>query len=305
MTDQHPAHPHIHPGRRGWMQAAAAAVVLHATQQAHAAGPAAGATANRNRAGVVDFVNGSAQVVELDSRRTLAQGSVLYAGQTIETVADSEVHVVMDDGGFLAVRPQTRLHIAEVKMLGHADDVLALTLLKGALRSITGWVGKLDASRYRVRASTATIGIRGTDHEVSLIIESDAQAGEEAGVYNWVNEGGTTLQNSAGEVAVEAGHSAWINQTNTQTNIQAESQPQALPGISPRLRRWQTRHEIRVARHAERIRQHIETRMRKRGMLRGNERLEDAIERHAQRRQAKLQAKRQARRLAKDAQTSP
>lgn len=66
----------------------------------------------------------------------------------VETGSDTEVHVVLDDGGFLAVRPKTRLQIREVKMLGGVDDFLAL--IQGALRSITDWVGKLDRSRYRI-----------------------------------------------------------------------------------------------------------------------------------------------------------
>ena len=263
-------------GRRIWLQAAALGLVARAPLVM-----AAPALPKRNRAGAVNFVAGEPQVVDGSNRRPLTVGTVVFGGQTIETGPDTEVHVVLDDGGFLAVRPKTRLQITDVKMLGDVNDSLALTLVQGALRSITGWVGKLDRSRYRVTAGTATIGIRGTDHEVSMVPEGEAPAGERAGVHNWVHEGGTTLHNMAGAVDIEPGRAAFMDHVG--------SRPQALNETPQYLRRWTGRHEARVARHAERIREHIETRMRKRGMLKGNERLEDVIERHSKLREELLE----------------
>ena len=254
-------------GRRIWLQAAAVGMVARVPTVLATPVPP-----KRNRAGAVNFVAGEPQVLDGSNRRPLAVGAVVYGGQTIETGSDTEVHVFLDDGGFLAVRPKTRLQISEVKMLGDVDDSLVLTLIQGAMRSITGWVGKLDRSRYRVTAGTATIGIRGTDHEVSLVPEGQAPAGENAGVHNWVHEGGTSLHNNAGAVDIEPGRAAFMDHLG--------GSPQALSEIPPYLRRWTGRNEGRVARHAERIREHIEARMRKRGMLKGNERIEDVIERH-------------------------
>ena len=133
--------------------------------------------------------------------------------------------MVLDDGGFLAVRSKTRLQISDVKMLGGVDDSLALTLIQGAMRSITGWVGKLDRSRYRVIAGTATIGIRGTDHEVSLVPEGEAPAGESAGVHNWVHEGGTTLRNNAGTVDIEPGRAGFMDHLGSRPQVLRETPP--------------------------------------------------------------------------------
>ena len=266
-------------GRRFWLQATALGLLPRAPAALAAASPS-----KRNRAGAVNFVAGEPQVVDGNNRRPLAVGAVVYGGQTLETGVDTEVHVVLDDGGFLAVRPKTRLQISDVKMLGDIDDSLALTLIQGAMRSITGWVGKLDRSRYRVTAGTATIGIRGTDHEVSLVPDGEAPAGESAGVHNWVHEGGTTLHNNEGTVDIEPGRAAFMDHQG--------GRPQALNDIPPYLRRWAGRNEDRVARHAERIREHIEARMRKRGMLKGNERMEDVIARHGKLRE-RLEERRQ------------
>jgi len=226
-----------------------------------------------DRAGTVDFVSGETLVTDGNDRRKLTVGSVVYAGQMIETGQTAEVHVVLDDGGFLAVRPQSRIQFDQAKISGTFDDSLTLTLFRGAMRSITGWVGKFDKSRYKLHVGTATIGIRGTDHEVVFIPSGQERPGEVAGIHNWVNEGGTSLQNSAGTVEIESGRAGWLDHHGNRPQLHAD--------MPTYLRDRRSRYEARIAKHASRVREHIETRMRKRGMLKRNERLEDAQARHA------------------------
>lgn len=225
------------------------------------------------RAGAANFVTGDVSVSDASGRKPLTSGSVVREGQTIETAANAEAHVVLDDGGFLAVRPSSRIQIDKVKMNGTFDDTLSMRLLSGAIRSITGWVGKLDRRSYQLTAATATIGIRGTDHQVAIVAEGEEHNGENAGIHNWVAEGGTTLKNSGGAVDIEPGHAAWAGHHG--------QAPQAHAGGIPAfLQARRTRHEARIEGHAKNIRQHIETRMRNRGMLKNGERMEDAIRRH-------------------------
>ena len=157
-------------------------------------------------------------------------------------------------------------------MTGGFDDSLSMSLLRGALRSVTGWVGKFDRRSYQLNAGTATVGIRGTDHEVLLIPEGEAGSGEFSGIHHWVNEGGTTLRNAGGSLDVEAGHAAWAAHDGRSPNVHV--------GIPQFLHRWRLVHEERANRHAATIRDHIETRLRLKGMLQRNEHLEDAQQRH-------------------------
>ena len=140
---------------------------------------------------------------------SLLQDAQLNQGDRIETASDGEVHISFEDGGYLALRPNSALRIDEYVVTGAATDSATLNLLKGALRSITGWIGKLDAPRYRVAAGTSIIGVRGTDHEVVIVVPEDAGAGMEAGVHNRVNEGGTTLRNAGGMVDIAPGAAAY------------------------------------------------------------------------------------------------
>jgi hypothetical protein len=82
-----------------------------------------------------------------------------------------------------------------------------MSLLKGAMRSVTGWVGKHNTSAYLITTPTATIGIRGTDHETTVI---DKEGGDEPGTYDTVNEGATSLKTPKGETEVTPGKFAFV-----------------------------------------------------------------------------------------------
>lgn len=233
------------------------------------------------RAGVARFVVGDASISDASGKRTLIIGEVVRERHLIETGPASEAHIVFDDGGYLALRPNSRIQIDQAKMAGDFSDSLTMTLFAGAMRSITGWIGKFDRNSYHLSAVTATIGIRGTDHEVAIIADGEELQGEIAGVHNWVHEGGTTLKNAGGTIDVDASHAAWAG-------LKGQA-PQAHIGIPGYLKQRRTKHEGRVDRHALHITEHIEARMQKRGLLKPGEKLEDAQRRHRSEQESDLQ----------------
>lgn len=228
---------------------------------------------NTARAGVASFVSGDASVADGTAlAQPLTSGTVVKQGQAIETGANGEVQIVFDDGGLLALRPSSRIQIDHAQISGAFNDSLTMTLLRGAMRSITGWIGKFDRNSYQLRTATATVGIRGTDHELAIIADGEEKKGEVAGVHNWVHEGGTTLTNANGHTDVEPGHAAWAPH-----NGQAPRLHQGIPAF---LQRRKSAHEGRINAHAQRIAQHIEQRMRSRGMIKPGETLHEAVQRH-------------------------
>lgn len=138
-----------------------------------------------------------------EAERELREGMSVQVGQTIVTGADGEVHLLTQDSGLIALRPDSRFEVLAYKAQGGADDNIALSLLKGALRSVTGWVAKRNPKGYKIVTPTATIGIRGTDHETTLL-EVDTED-DRAGVFETVHEGTTFLRTGKGEIDVEAG----------------------------------------------------------------------------------------------------
>lgn len=157
--------------------------------------------------GTIDALSGGASVAGQDGQSsTLSVGMRVYEGDTITSAADGEVHIVTEDGGFVALRPGTVFRVDQYRADGGDDDKTFLSLLKGAMRSITGWIGKHDHAAYRITTPTATVGIRGTDHEVAVIDKGD---GDEPGTYDTVNEGATVLRTAQGEVEATPGRFAF------------------------------------------------------------------------------------------------
>ncbi|WP_164483717.1 MULTISPECIES: FecR domain-containing protein [unclassified Polaromonas] len=170
---------------------------LHTLVLALAMGLCAGAWA----AGNIDTVSGEASIINRDGQpRTANKGERVIEGETVATGAAGEVILLTDDSGVLAVRPLSRVKIEKYQISGTDKDTVSLHLLRGALRSITGWIGKTSPRNYQVITPTATVGIRGTDHETVI-----AEEGAEAGTYDRVYSGETALETASGSVFLQSG----------------------------------------------------------------------------------------------------
>lgn len=150
--------------------------------------------------GRVEAVVGKSFAINTDGQtRALAQGERVEAGDTLVTEGQAELLIVTDDQGLLALRDNSRLVLEAYRAKGNAQDVLAIKLLKGALRSVTGFIGTSAPKNYRLTTTTATIGIRGTDYEAALI-----EAGLQAGTYSRVNTGEIAMTNRGITINVQA-----------------------------------------------------------------------------------------------------
>ena len=152
-------------------------------------------------AGRVEFVVGDTWFIDASQKRRRAmQGDLLFATDTVSTGTDGEVHLDMEDGGYLAIRSNTLLKVEEYRARGDARDRGTLNLIKGTLRSFTGWIARLGPKAYLTKTVTATIGVRGTDHE-PLFIPEGSDLGE-PGTYDKVNEGATFIEHASGRIEV-------------------------------------------------------------------------------------------------------
>lgn len=151
-------------------------------------------------AGNIDTVSGEASIINRDGQpRTATKGGRVIEGETVATGAAGEVVLLTDDSGVLAVRPLSRVTIEKYQISGTDKDSVSLRLLRGALRSVTGWIGKTSPRNYQVITPTATVGIRGTDHETVIA------DGAEAGTYDRVYSGETALETAMGSVFLQSG----------------------------------------------------------------------------------------------------
>ena len=147
-----------------------------------------------NVAGHVQFVNGNVQIVDpAGQTRPAKKGDAINEGDTLSSAPGSSAQIKMQDGGFVAVRPDTRLKFDQFAFAGKEDgsEKSFFSLFKGGFRAVTGLIGRINKQNYRITTPAATIGIRGTDHETVVVTPNGSSV--PGGTYNMVNTGETSM----------------------------------------------------------------------------------------------------------------
>ena len=173
----------------------------------------------------VDFAVGEVTAVAPDGRsRALARGSEIDVGETVAT-RQGRAQLRFADGAYMSLQPQTEFKVEEFKYSGtgkpHESDNIVMNLLKGGLRTITGFIGRANRKNYRLRTDVATIGIRGTEYSVRYTNSIEV----------FCADGSILVQNEGGTLQLSGGQGGYVasNQTPPQ---QTENRP-VLPPESP------------------------------------------------------------------------
>ncbi len=158
-------------------------------------------------AGAFQFVAGDVKIIRPDGREMVAaKGARIEEGDTVVTGANGHAQLLMADQALISLRPDSRLRFDAYQFAGKEDgsEKGILGLLKGGFRTLTGLIGRANKSNYQVRTPTATIGIRGTDHEPFHIPPEgwSGAPGADPGTYNRVNAGATYLQTEGGRIEI-------------------------------------------------------------------------------------------------------
>ena len=155
-------------------------------------------------AGKFQFVAGDIKVANVAGvQRVPVKGEAFNAGETIITGTTGSAQIRMSDGGLVAVRPDTQLKLDQYVFNGREDgsERKIVSLIKGGFRAITGLIGNRNKDNYRILTPSATIGIRGTDHE-AVVIPAGAVGGFQAGTYDRVYRGATIIETDKGKLIV-------------------------------------------------------------------------------------------------------
>lgn len=157
-------------------------------------------------AGRAQFVIGSVQITGATGQTSvLKKGGTVKEGDTLTTAETASAQIKMLDGGLIAVRPDTQLKFDSFKFNGAQDgsERSFFSLFKGGFRAITGLIGQVNKSSFRITTAASTIGIRGTDHETFVVTAgSPLAAAAPVGTYNKVNRGETTMTTEKGTISV-------------------------------------------------------------------------------------------------------
>jgi hypothetical protein len=129
--------------------------------------------------GVSLFAKSVASVTALKGEAFLkrdSKKSVLYLGEklfekdSIITGTKAKVQVIFEDETVITIGRNSEFFVDEYLFDDSQKSVVKFGMLKGAMRAITGKIGKIAPQKFSVKTKTTTIGIRGTNF---TIIESD------------------------------------------------------------------------------------------------------------------------------------
>lgn len=150
-------------------------------------------------AGRVEFAVGPATVVGVDGRtRPAGRGTEVDTGDVVRT-NDGRVQMRMTDGAFISLQPNTEFGIKDYKFEGRIDgsENALYSLVKGAMRTVTGLIGRINRNKYLVTTPTATVGIRGTGGLIQVLLDGSTLVQGTSGIW--------FLANPAGSIDIPAG----------------------------------------------------------------------------------------------------
>lgn len=136
--------------------------------------------------GTITLLKGNANITREGSDIPAVLGSKLNKKDTIVTKEESKVQIVFNDQTIITIGRNSNFSINEYLFEDNNVPIAKFSLLKGAVRTITGQIGKIAPDKFSINTKTAIIGIRGT---IFSILTSE--------------DGSTEVLCSFGEVTVE------------------------------------------------------------------------------------------------------
>jgi hypothetical protein len=163
------------------------------------------------QAATVQAVLGRVQVERDGRANTVQQQQTLRAGDVIITQPGGTLVLKLDDGALLLVRERARVRLDTLASQASADQpAQVFRIIVGALRYVTGLIGKQQPQAIRFLTPTATVGIRGTDLDV--VVREVAQADLLPGTYVKVNTGAAQLSSGSENLDIEAAQTAFAGE---------------------------------------------------------------------------------------------
>jgi len=120
-------------------------------------------------AGTIKTVKGDVNIVRAGSAIKAANRMKLNASDKVVTGVNSSIGIILLDDTLIAFGSETvstldKFRYDPVKR----DGNLLISMLKGSMRFVTGWLGKRRPEFVAINLPAATIGVRGTDFIVSV-----------------------------------------------------------------------------------------------------------------------------------------
>lgn len=162
--------------------------------------------------GTLTHLSGSVSVQKADGTRLSGTAGIkVNEGDIMITGGNGYARLEMTDGGEIVLRPDSQLKVESYRFHPDkpADDSFVFRMLKGGMRTVTGFIGKRgNQDAYEGKTATATVGIRGTRYDLR-VCEGDCGALAD-GTYLAVRFGVVRAGNPQGSIDLATGQVALI-----------------------------------------------------------------------------------------------
>lgn len=156
------------------------------------------------------YANGNFQSVSGDVRAATGAGAPasvvrdqrVVPGTTVTTGPGAQTVIRFDDGHTVVLNENSEFRVNQYTFDRDRpqNDGIAMQILKGAMRSVSGLIGSRNRNAFALLAPQATIGIRGTDFMIALVNPA----------YLSVIQGSIAATNTAGSAVFAAGTTATV-----------------------------------------------------------------------------------------------
>ena len=127
-----------------------------------------------NSVATITAMRGDADIKRDGELIIASLGAKLEQKDNILTKDNSKLQVIFKDETIISIGKNSDFSIQEYLFEDNQAPVAKFSMLRGAMRTITGQIGNIAPQRFSVATETATIGIRGTNF--SIFVEEDGSS---------------------------------------------------------------------------------------------------------------------------------
>jgi hypothetical protein len=122
-----------------------------------------------NEVALVKNLKGTAHILR-DGKEVAAQvGTKLYEKDTVITNAESNLGLIFKDNTRISVGPKSEFSIEEYMFVpSEKKEAFVTNLSKGSIECISGLISKINPDAFKIKAKSASMGIRGTHFIVTV-----------------------------------------------------------------------------------------------------------------------------------------
>lgn len=175
--------------------------------------------------GKIAALRGDANFIRNNQTLAIKIGDVVERQDQIKTGANTKLQIILNDRTIVTIGKNTVFSIPEYVFGDASNSKAQFKLSKGVFKSISGKIGKLAPQRFKIKARTSTIGIRGTTYIVRVTGSETSLSTLNGATYMELSTGQTYEVPKGKELVynIDTGKVTIQNVTTTSVSVNTES----------------------------------------------------------------------------------